>query len=238
MNKCLLAITCLILSWQILSAQENQEFPLHGTLLTQKDSTPIDNAHIILYPSGKGTISNEKGNFMLFVQPGDSFLVSRLGYGRRVIKVPTRSSSNLYRMKIYLSPEPYRLPTIVIKSEKESNREIRIKLNKGKQPGPGNIEEGAQIEGPLTNLYNALKGEQWVRQETRDLLLKRKNQKYLLNSAYRLFITQDLGIPEKEIKKFLNFCQFSHDLTQANYYQIVKELKHCYRQYRRSKLNR
>ncbi len=65
-------------------AQEKELFLLKGLILSH-DSVPVENAYIINYRTYATFASRENGRFNVFVQPGDSMVISHLSHMRKII---------------------------------------------------------------------------------------------------------------------------------------------------------
>ncbi len=77
--------------------------------VTDQDGLPLFSANVILKNSSTGTVSDESGNFSLSMNPGDTLLVSYLGY----ISVENVIDS-VYFFHIRLQPDPINLDGLVV----------------------------------------------------------------------------------------------------------------------------
>ncbi len=85
MKGLLLFVYCLL---TITGFSQEKEFMLKGRILAC-DSVPVENAYVINFRDYSAYLSRENGHFNIWVQPGDSLMVSHISFFRRVIHVDT-----------------------------------------------------------------------------------------------------------------------------------------------------
>ena len=104
---------CLLLTW-VLSAKA-QDLVLKGTVLDGQDNSPLAYAHINVKGKGKGTLSNNAGQFSLKLEQihlKDSVLISYLGYDAEVFSVESLVGKST---SIRLDPSVLDLFEVVVK---------------------------------------------------------------------------------------------------------------------------
>jgi len=91
----------MALSLTLVSQQLNDSLLiLHARVVTADSSLPLHNAHIISKFNHWGTISNERGEFKMLVNPGDSVMISIVGFSTRVLLIDTN---------VVLADKPYNI---------------------------------------------------------------------------------------------------------------------------------
>jgi len=80
----------MALSLTLVSQQLNDSLLiLHARVITADSALPLHNVHIISKFNHWGTISNEKGEFKMLVSPGDSVMISIVGFSTKVLLIDT-----------------------------------------------------------------------------------------------------------------------------------------------------
>jgi hypothetical protein len=90
----ILALTLSVFSQEKLDSL----LVLYARVVTADSALPIQNAHVISKFNHWGTISDDNGEFKMLVSPGDSVMVSSIGFSRSIFSV----DSNLV-----LNKDPY-----------------------------------------------------------------------------------------------------------------------------------
>jgi len=67
---------------------------LHGKVITSDSALPLHNAHILSKFNHWGTISNEEGEFKMWVSPGDSVMVSSIGFSPSILQIDSSVVAN------------------------------------------------------------------------------------------------------------------------------------------------
>ena len=73
---------------------------LHGRVITADSALPLHNAHVLSKFNHWGTISDENGEFKMLVSPGDSIMVSSIGFNTTVFQMGS---------SVILNNEPYEI---------------------------------------------------------------------------------------------------------------------------------
>lgn len=87
--KYLISLILLVaLSSTVFSQNESDSLLiLYARVISGDSSLPIPNAHVISKFNHWGTISNNDGEFKMLVSPGDSIMVSSIGYSRSIFRI-------------------------------------------------------------------------------------------------------------------------------------------------------
>jgi len=73
---------------------------LHGRVITADSALPLHNAHVLSKFNHWGTISDESGEFKMLVSPGDSIMVSTIGFNTAVFQIDS---------SVILNDKPYEI---------------------------------------------------------------------------------------------------------------------------------
>lgn len=239
-----LTLGLLFCTPSIFGQQSGPDLPItiKGTVYNYVDSSPVENVHLIRFTDAKGTITNREGYFALpLARKTDSFIMSAVGYGRITYDPPDTFEGKVYETEIYIKPYTYRLPQVDFSEPKSkaldmdfslSDEELRDIRNRQKMNNNGGGITYT-MDGPITQLYNAISGKGEQKEKIRQLRLNEKNIMFLKHGAYRAYIESELGLEGQEIDEFLYFCDFKQDLTQGkNYYEVVDRLEFWYTRYK------
>ena len=103
----------------------SQEIEMNGTIIDSQTNSPIEFVNIGVFNKNKGTVSNQKGKFIINLSKdflGDSLTVSHVSY--ETVKIPIKNSENI---SILLQPKANQLSEVVITNKKKKNRKIGVK---------------------------------------------------------------------------------------------------------------
>ncbi len=222
---------------------------LQSTILNQKDSTPIGFVHIINLTNRHGVISDYNGKFNFTVDVKDTIKISVLGFESQKIvgeQVPTL---------IYLTPKNYDLEefTVLPYKDFEEFKEAFINLDLPDTSLKMNPHlfmfgeemflyraannSGIIIEGPISGLFDLFSKHAKSKRRYEDLLARDRYKSYLATKFNNKVVENATPLTDqKEIAYFMTYCDFSDDfLAQANSYDIVVQIQHCYKEYSTNK---
>lgn len=222
---------------------------LQSTILNQKDSTPIGFVHIINLTTRHGVISDYNGKFNFTVDVKDTIKISVLGFESQKIvgeNVPT---------VIYLTPKNYELEefTVLPYKDYEEFKEAFINLDLPDSSLKMNPHlfmfgeemflyraannSGITIEGPISGLFDLFSKHAKSKRRYEDLLARDRYKSYLATKFNNKVVENATPLTDqKEISYFMTYCDFSDDfLAQANSYDIVVQIQHCYKEYSTNK---
>jgi len=228
----------------------SQQAEIKGMVGRAKDRLPLSGANIINLTQLTGTISNTSGYFRLPAAPGDTLLISFLGY--KTFKMKVDSSDFAVFHKIFLQQEPIVLQEIVIKSHeltgvlpvdlalipvrKPPKVDLHLDLLFGDTTANAftrlndNIRKISDPVGMLYNFFSAHGKD--IRKLKR---LKERDQVYamLTRRFDRKILSELLHIPPEDVYRVLQWCDYDeHFLRNASDMQILEALKQCYERHR------
>ncbi|WP_161627662.1 carboxypeptidase-like regulatory domain-containing protein [Eisenibacter elegans] len=111
-----LAICCLLLVGSLTGLQaqgERQFLILSGVVVAGEESDPLPRVNVYIPKAGRGTSTNYDGFFVMPVMPGDSIIMSYVGYKKQYYIVPLDKRES-YSVVFELREDVTNLPVIEI----------------------------------------------------------------------------------------------------------------------------
>ncbi len=246
MKFCLqLIILTVINQFAYQAFGQNNKLNLNATILSQKDSTPIGFVHIVNLTSKHGVVSDYNGHFEFEVAEYDTLRFSEIGF--ESLKICAKNVSS----KIYLAPKNYDLDVFTVLPYKDFEEfkeafttlvlpDTSLKMNPSLlmyssdlflYRGTGGF--GIVVTGPITALYDAFSKKAKSKQRYIELLEQDRFKNYLTTKFNEKIVAQSTQlVEEKEIAKVMKYCDFTDRfITNANNYEIVLQIQHCYAEY-------
>ncbi|MCX2738585.1 carboxypeptidase-like regulatory domain-containing protein [Pontibacter anaerobius] len=126
---------------------------LSGLVVTGDSATGMAGAAVFVPHTNRGTYTNPKGFFSLPVLPGDSVVVSALGYQRQYLIIPETFVGHSYSTMLQLLESPTELPTVDVMpwATERDLREAVSNLNLPKVQKP-EVDLGPLEEKDLTKM--------------------------------------------------------------------------------------
>ena len=228
----------------------SQQAEIKGMVGRAKDRLPLSGANIINLSRLTGTITNTSGYFRLPAAPGDTLLISFLGYKSYKMKVDSADFGVFH--KIYLQQEPIVLQEVVIRGheltgvlpvdlallpvQKPPKINLHLDLLFGDTTANGftRLNDALRkISDPVGMLYNFFSAHgKDIRKLKR---LKERDEVYsmLTRRFDRKILSELLHIPPEEVYRVLQWCDYDEQfLRSASDVQILEALKQCYEQHR------
>lgn len=210
----------------------SQTITVKGTIFEKDSLTPMPFAYVVNNRSSSGTLSDEKGNFLIKVTIGDSVSFSHLGYG--ITKIFTHLlkdsiKNNSLSVKIILRPKAKELAPVIISSHSFSKEEKEYYERKVTE-----YERGldSPLASPITAMYYA-----WSKRghELKKLsavyyqLLKDEVREHRLSDEKIRVLT---GNDTLNVQAFTNYCFLPDQfVVSASDYDLFLAIKRCYKQY-------
>lgn len=241
----------LIFCVLFVNAQDSQ-FTIKGMLINKEDKSPVPYAHIINQAKKSMTVSNIEGIFQKSASPGDTLMVSIIGYEAYAFVISEKANSS-FEMIIELTPSSRLLEAVKVyafKPEEDFKREIleletlhnpnqkQVNLPKitfepdyssyFNTPPPGSTQVATFGTGArLTPFKYVDKEKAKVNQ-----LEKRKE---IIHSKYNEYIVSEItGLKGEELKKFIDWCNMDENfIVESNAYDIAKALLACLDDYKK-----
>ena len=252
----LLVFMGLIIPSSALWAQDNRPqpedtAPFKAVVINAQTQQPLQSVHVINLNQVVGTISNEKGEFIIPAAVNDTLYLSYLGFKAQKIRV-TNDLLKYSDNKIALTELAYALEEVVVRPYQLTGYlEIDVRnlpINTGYQYSisglPVSYESGRKSPGAVSKVLGAilnpadllrnLFGKQ-PRQMRKLRLIKEDDRiRDLLASKFdRETLRELLQLEKVDIEDILTNCSYSESFIQtANDLQILDALSSCYEEYK------
>lgn len=95
-------------------AQGNTQVITFSGVVVDGDSLKaVKSANLFIYRANRGTVTNEQGFFTMLVKSGDTVVITRLGYDKKMLVIPQRSDA-AYSVVIDLKQRVRMLPVVEV----------------------------------------------------------------------------------------------------------------------------
>lgn len=223
-----------------------QSYVIIDGLVVNTNGDPLRNAHVLNLTKKIGTTSNSHGNFKIFASPGDSMMVSSMGYKAYKASVPKEMHYKVFSILIRLTEDTIYLKETIIRAfpptyelfkkefvslkiERTPNEKLFAKIM-DKQYNP---KGGIVLKGPISAIYDAFSREGKLKRKLAHLIYQDnlrevvydKVPKELLINAYKM---KD----EAELEMFLDFCQIPENMiVNGTPYELIVFMNQSYLKY-------
>jgi len=229
----------------IISIAQNSFFII-GQIKDLETHESIKNAHIINLNNKRGTISNQKGYFMLHVSDKDYFKISYLGYNNKYVQI---NSSNKDTLTYYIQRKAFELEVVNVypwtKEEfkykfvhNDFNTDsidqliAKITVPKAELLQVYNNRNMGVIAIPIFANYKTSKEKQIIQLEKLKFWVKKENE-------YRKLITHITGYKADQLNAFIKYCNFSKRyISYARDYYLALAIKNKYLEFEKAKRNK
>lgn len=119
----------LVVSLRGLEAQESQKYKLiqASGVITNRENEPVYNASVFSQKLRRGTISEVTGIYSIVSMPGDTIIISALGYKKHSYSIPSDFDGRIYKQDVMLVADTISIEGITIfpwKTYEEFKREF------------------------------------------------------------------------------------------------------------------
>ncbi|MFO8236056.1 MAG: carboxypeptidase-like regulatory domain-containing protein [Bacteroidales bacterium] len=234
-----------------LNAQERDSLiTIMGNLYDKKTLKPIEYAHIINTTNYFATISDTSGNFKIDAFPGDTLLITSIGYENEKF-VNDRKHQTFVFESIPMSDKTYSIEKVEITpwgtyndfKEKFFNLEtvnprdeIHPLFWDGIQEPPDTvIPHEPNIGNPISLIYSLLSKEGKSKRKLKELQIEKTIQKKIRSKYNQKIVSEITGLEGEEVIRFMEFCNFSDEyLLETSKYDILERVKEKYQHYKDS----
>lgn len=214
--------------------------------IVNKAGDSLSNAHVLNLTKKIGTTSNQQGVFKIIASPGDSMMISSMGYKNYRATVPKVLPYKVLSIKVTMINDTFLLTETIIRAfpatyEQFKKEFVTLKLKKNpneklfakiidKQYNP---KGGIVMKGPISAIYDAFSREGKLKRKMAELqyqdnlrgIVYDKIPKDLLIKAYH---QKD----EAALEQFLEFCQLPENLIlNGSTYDLLVFMNQCYQRY-------
>lgn len=239
------------ISFCLLFSQENQYFQIKGKVVNSKYD-PLKAATVKVLNKNSGTISDNQGEFYLFVKPFDVLSVSFLGYKTKLFSIPNAikddvvftfmlENDTIWLKEAIVTPWPATYEKL--KQQIASLKPLKTKENIIKDKYLMDKMEKVQysalnssniptisIMSPVSMLYYFF-GDKPKQYKTLDKLKQNESTERRLSQKFNAQLIQSITKMNNtdSVVNFMQFCNFSEDfLMKNNLYTIIEEIKRKY----------
>ena len=237
-----------MLSMLVMSQQRDSTVRFFGNLYDSKSYQPIEYAHIININGNNATISDSLGTFNLKIEPGDSLMISSIGYKTTYYQYTGPMQKVVFK-SIPMEEEVYAISGVEVTpwgtyqdfkrkfmslDIKDPQEDVHPLLWEGINREPELKEEPLNpgISSPITMIYSLFSKEIQSKQKLRELQ-KAQTKEDLLKEKYNPEQVRELtGLEGRKLERFMNYCNFSEEyILNTREYFILERVKRCYQQF-------
>jgi hypothetical protein len=111
--KYILVVCIILISGNLLAQGQLEPIYFSGFIVDSKHSDPMVGVHLYIPKAGRGSTTNSQGFFALATLPGDSIVISYVGYKKHVLKIPEDRDES-YTVVIELIEDNTMLPVVEV----------------------------------------------------------------------------------------------------------------------------
>lgn len=252
MKKQLLSILLLLLSFGLL-AQEDTEFNVHGTLLSEDLGSPIETAHIFNITKKTIVTSDRYGDFSFRADIGDQIKITFIGYTDLYVNIVENMKKNPKPLLLKMKAKSYLLDDIAVVPWKtyEDFKYALLKIKLPKKytlkdfninlknvcPGYNNTTVGNKYQTmSSSNMVNfvALAKRVFKKRNVKMYTDRDREKEYLFEKKYnRNIVQQIVKLDSARLDNFILYCNTRHNFDyKTNELEIIKKIKEFFAEYK------
>jgi hypothetical protein len=210
-----------------------QEVTIRGTVYNMYRTRPLDAVSVIC-TSGKGTITDSNGNYMITVQPHDSIYFSYLG--RSTTKYPVSAINSLSGFDIALHVDPLELKEVRVMPQNYhmdslQNRRDYAKVFDFKKPGfhltSPSSGSGVGVDfDEIVNMFRVNRNRRYLAFQSR--LIEEEHDKYVDHRFSAYIVKKVTHLDGDELDSFMAknrpsywFCVTATDYDFLDYIRLA-----------------
>ena len=191
-------------------------FRLRGVLLEASNSEPIPGVAIVCQRTGEGVISNEKGQFQIYISWSDSLIFSALTYENITVKPPDSLFSADHFYVVELKASQHQLDEVVVKGEERLAIPLRSDVFKEK-PRASDF-----FFRPISVIYYYAS----KREQRKRFLIRMIEQEKLMARYEHVYnrevIEKYSGLTDRELDYCIIYCNANIALKDGDTDEVVK----------------
>jgi len=245
--KCKFFILSIISCLAFFNLKSQDIHKLFGEIKNYRDTTVIEDVHVINLSKKLGTTSNSNGLFKISASIHDSILFSVLGYEFEMIVVDSSHLELEHLNSILLNPKTYSIPDIYvwpyltyaefrrafINFDRETP-EVDLRLPKGEnEMAAAAANPHISLGSPITALYMQFSKEGKELRKYAETLERDNYEKFLATKYNDTMVKRVTGIKTiEEVREFMKYCNFTDDfIARSSEYDIYAAILNCYNRY-------
>lgn len=231
-----------------LSQQSDSTLRFFGNLYDSRTYRPIEYAHIINISGNNATISDSLGTFDLKIEPGDSLMITSIGYQTTYYQYKDSLQKVVFR-SIAMDEQVYAISGVEVTpwgtyrdfkrkflslDIKDPQEDVHPLLWEGINREPELKEEQINpgITSPITMIYSLFSKEIQSKQKLRELQRAKTREDRLNEKFNREQVSALTGLEGEKLERFMNYCNFSEEyILNTREYFILERVKKCYQQF-------
>ncbi|MEO5996997.1 MAG: carboxypeptidase-like regulatory domain-containing protein [Chitinophagaceae bacterium] len=236
----LISIVCLSGAGSALFCQVTQ-VTVRGSVYDMSKTRPLAGVSV-MSTSGKGTATNDLGNYTMEVNENDSIYFSYLG--KPTVKFAVKTMSNVSGFDISLHVQTNILPEFLVmppsyKFDSAQNRLDYAKAFNYKKPGlgistspmgSGGAGVGLDLD-QLINVFRFRKNKSMLSFQRR--LVAEEEDKYIDHRFNKTIVKKITSLSGADLERFMKLCRPTYEFTQlSSEYEFYSYIKQSYSRYR------
>ena len=237
----------LLASGCLLQNAGAQFVTVRGTVYDISARRPLEAVGVIS-SSGRGTITDSLGRYMITVLAKDSIWFSLIG--KSTMKYPVDTISNLESFNVMIHVRSTELPEVKVRNsyyrfDSIQNRKDYAKIFDFKKPGlrlsnnpgysPGGLTVGFDLD-EIINMFRVKRNRSILSLQKR--LVEQEHEKYIANRYSKQFVRKITKLQSPELDTFMNRYRPEYTLvTQLNDLELGYYVQKSFEQYKSVKYN-
>lgn len=240
-------ILLLCLGQIVYSQKKDSTIHFFGNLYSAESFKPVKYAHIININNNRATVSDTLGNFDISLRPGDSLMITSIGYRQKFYQYTGEWKNVVFesmplKERIYEIAEVEVTPWGTYEEFKKRFLDLDMETEREKlhplawdilQERPENtepIEPG--ITSPVSMIYNLLSKEGKERRKYQEIQKREDREKKIRSKFNREIVGNLTGLEGKKLDRFMEFCNFTDAyIFNTREYFILERVKLKYKQF-------
>jgi hypothetical protein len=239
-------VLLLIVSGGLFQQLNAQFITISGTIYDISARRPLE-AVGVLSTSGRGTISDSLGRYMITVPTKDSIWFSLIG--KSTMKYPVDTISNIENFNVMIHVRTAELPEVKVRNnyyrfDSIQNRKDYAKIFDFRKPGlrvvgnntynPGATAGFDLVE--IINMFRFKRNQSILSLQKR--LVEQEHEKYVNNRFSKQFVRKITKLQSPELDTFMNRYRPNYELvTQLNELELGYYIQTSFEQYKSAKYN-
>lgn len=239
---------CILFCVAMLASAEGQFVTITGNVYDITARRPLE-AVAVQSTSGRGTITDSTGRYLLVVLTTDSIWFSMIG--KSTMKYPVDTISNTNQFNVMIHVKATELPEVKVRNnyyryDSAMNRKDYAKVFKFKKPSLSVVNNntynpGATVGFNLTeiiNMFRVKRNQSILSLQKR--LIEQEHEKYVSNRFSKQFVRKITKLPSPELDTFMRRYRPDYELLQqlndlelgywiTKSYEMYKSLKYNWR---------
>ena len=241
------AIILLLISGSLVQEANAQVVTISGTVYDITARRPLE-AVAVFSTSGRGTITDSMGRYLITVLKKDSIWFSLIG--KATMKYPVDTISNFDNFNVMIHIRATELPEVKVRNnyyrfDSIQNRRDYAKVFDFKKPGlrlsnnpnynPGGLTVGFDLD-EIINMFRVKRNRSILNLQKR--LVEQEQEKYVNNRYSKQFVRKITKLQSPELDTFMNRYRPEYELVQQlNELELGYYIDKSFEQYKSAKYN-